>query len=294
MSLESHKNGKSVLVDESAFECRGVQEGKEPFGYVYCIENRFNGKLYIGSTTDFDRRVFEYIRVSQLPAEEIMKRKRLIDKAICRDGVWSFRMYRIHACYSKDELAKMELMYIEYWKTMAPNGYNESIVTANHITGTKNPNYPKGILPDAQNRRKRSRPVIAVNPDTAVAYVSDSIKLLASEVFHRQRAILSHAAGLGQKAYGFYYFYLDDVSTSNKVKEKLMQYERNRGKRSGCREGRVEEYSTLAHELMEKGVHYLIDNWYTIYVLRYTDTEQRFELTEFEYAKPGEEEYPVD
>lgn len=279
MSLEVHKSEVNNLIDQSLYECKDIRDNETPIGYVYCIENTQNGKRYIGSTSrSLEERASEYVRASQRNPEDLT---RPIDKILAKEGLWKFKMYRVQACYSQEELRSFERLHIIHWNTLAPNGYNNTLMTSNHTTGMKNPNYPKGILPNAQNRRKRSTAVVAVNPDKKIAYISDSINLLATEIWKKDRGILSHAASRCQKTEGFYVIYLDDVTTTNIIKKKLAKYQANEGKHKGVPNGRLEEYSMIANSLIADGPTYLICENYTIYLIYYTDTDKRWELQEY-------------
>ena len=209
----------------------------------------------------------------------------LLKKTMLNEGIHNFRIYPIRNCNSELNLAYWELYYIKEYDTMIPNGYNDSFNTAARVKSRPmNKPYPKGIKPSADNRRKRSRPIIAINLEDKIVYLSDSIKLLAHEVFNCDRAILSHSTLLGQKIYGYYIYYLDKLSTTSLVDNKISIYARNAGKRSGCIDGRDKVYSELGKVVIEERIEFFQRNNFEIYILQYSDdNDERFILNKLQY-----------
>ena len=113
MSLESHKVDKRRLVDDT-YPCIYSDSDREPFGYVYCIENVHTRRKYIGSTVDFDRRVSEYVRAYQVTETSY---DRMIHRELRRLGIENFRMYKVEAAYDAKTLRERELYYIKEWNT---------------------------------------------------------------------------------------------------------------------------------------------------------------------------------
>ena len=271
MSLENHKYLCNKFIDFSQIP---YNEDGEIYGTVYCIENILSGKRYIGSTINFSRRVSEYIRTNQDP-DYYFDKMRIIDKAMLNEGIHNFSIYPIRNCNCELNLAYWELYYIKEYNTMN--------TTARVKSRPKYKPYPKGIKPSANNRKKRSRPIIAINLESKTVYLSDSIKLLAHEIFHSDRAIVSHAALLGQKIYGYYIYYVDKLSTTTMVENKISTYIRNIGKRSGCIDGRDKEYAELGDIIIEERIDFFYRNNFQIYTLEYSDeVPERFILNKLQ------------
>ena len=86
------------------------------YGYVYCIENRVNGKKYIGITTRTINKRFE----------EHKKANSYIGYAIRKYGVNNFSISELDIAETHEELCQLEVFYIEKFKTFE-NGYNLTI-----------------------------------------------------------------------------------------------------------------------------------------------------------------------
>jgi group I intron endonuclease len=79
---------------------------------IYCIENKINGKKYIGKGKDV------FIRMTN-PHETC----RFINSAIKKYGKENFNRYIVEYC-GLNELTEREQYYIQKWNTKTPNGYN--------------------------------------------------------------------------------------------------------------------------------------------------------------------------
>nr|DAF13733.1 MAG TPA: intron associated endonuclease [Caudoviricetes sp.] len=86
------------------------------YGYVYCIENKVNGKKYIGITT----------RTMNKRFEEHKKANSYIGNAIRKYGVSNFSISELDIAKTHEELCQLEVFYIEKFKTFE-NGYNLTI-----------------------------------------------------------------------------------------------------------------------------------------------------------------------
>ena len=269
MSLETGKYLQTQFLDS---EIIPFAEDGDIYGTVYCIEHRETKKCYIGSTIDFDRRLSEYIRVYKNFDSYLESDLRPIDIALHSEGIDKFRMYPLRKCNSELNLAYWELYYIREWETMIPSGYNDSFNTSSRATGHRK--YPSGILPSAANRKSRSRPIIAIEPDKKILYLSDSLKLFGTKILDVNRAIISHAASKGMKVHGYYIFYADQQSTSTKIKEKCDLYKKRLHSRSGCIIGRDEEYSMFGTFILLNDMTWFRENHYKIYAIQYDDSKK--------------------
>jgi len=88
------------------------------YGIIYKIENIVNGKVYIGQTTKTaEKRFKEHLIYSK-------KRKYPIHNAIKKHGVENFKTEVIDYGMSREDLDEKEKMYIRFYNSIVPNGYN--------------------------------------------------------------------------------------------------------------------------------------------------------------------------
>lgn len=81
---------------------------------IYKIENKINGKCYIGQTIrNLDERVSEHLRKNYY-----------IGRALNKYGLHNFDIDVIDYAESIDELNSKECFYIEKYNSMTPQGYN--------------------------------------------------------------------------------------------------------------------------------------------------------------------------
>ena len=112
-------------------------------GIIYKIENKVNGKIYIGQTINEKRRLNEHKRCHN-------KSYMLIDKAIFRYGWENFSYSVLFEIEGNDvsvitnELNKKEIHFIECFKSRTPNGYN-ILKGGSDVSGVNNPMYGKPI-----------------------------------------------------------------------------------------------------------------------------------------------------
>lgn len=95
---------------------------KEKFGTIYMVRNKVNNKIYFGQTTDkngFNRRYKN--NIAKNSHNEHLK------YAIKKYGIENFDIYKeFDVAYSKEELNKLEDMYIKLYNTTNPSyGYNK-------------------------------------------------------------------------------------------------------------------------------------------------------------------------
>lgn len=79
---------------------------------IYCIENKINGKKYIGQAKDTNKRMWKHHRGCVA-----------LNGAIEKYGNDNFYRY-IVLCCSVEKLTFWEQHYIKEWDTKVPNGYN--------------------------------------------------------------------------------------------------------------------------------------------------------------------------
>lgn len=89
-----------------------------PYGYIYKLTNKVNGKNYIGQTTN------------RLPQKRITSHfkkgpsKQLTNRAVQKYGKENFSWELLFCCFDKTALDHFERQFIREYDCLAPNGYN--------------------------------------------------------------------------------------------------------------------------------------------------------------------------
>lgn len=81
---------------------------------IYKIENKINGKIYIGQTNKFQKRM----------GQHTSEQKTYIGKALKKYGIESFVVSIIDEAPTRDVLNEKEKFWIKFYDCRAPNGYN--------------------------------------------------------------------------------------------------------------------------------------------------------------------------
>lgn len=88
---------------------------KEVYGYIYLITNSINGKQYVGQTVRTIKIRFGCHCSSKDP---------VISKAIKKYGIKNFIIQELAIAYDQKELDFLEGLYMSWFETLTPNGYN--------------------------------------------------------------------------------------------------------------------------------------------------------------------------
>ena len=84
---------------------------------IYAIQNRINGKVYIGQTTcSLEKRIKNHMFSSSCCI--------VIYNALKKYGIDAFNISTIDTAKNIDELNKLEEKYIKEYNSLSPNGYN--------------------------------------------------------------------------------------------------------------------------------------------------------------------------
>lgn len=83
---------------------------------IYKFENKINGKVYIGQSVNIEKRYSEHLRVNN-------KDKSIFHFAIRKYGLDNFSFEIIEEC-EPQKLDELEIMYIQLYKSLHPQGYN--------------------------------------------------------------------------------------------------------------------------------------------------------------------------
>lgn len=89
---------------------------------IYVIENKLNGKKYIGQTCqDVELRFKQH---KNLASKELDERRSYIHKALKKHGIDNFDFYILDSCVGDTAADALEINYIKVLDTLVPNGYN--------------------------------------------------------------------------------------------------------------------------------------------------------------------------
>ena len=88
-------------------------------GFIYKLENKLNGKIYIGQTM----RTVEVRMKDHLYNSVSNRNKSYIDRAIGKYGINAFEVSIIEEC-ADEKLNEREIFWIAFYNCKKPNGYN--------------------------------------------------------------------------------------------------------------------------------------------------------------------------
>lgn len=221
----------------------------KPYGVIYLLKNKINGKIYIGQTIDFNRRMNEH--KNRKPSLS-KKYNYHITKIINNYGFNNFSSEIIDVAYSKKDLDKKEKYYINLYKSNDPKiGYNSRSGSLKEPLNKKTRKLMtkshKGLKETAETKRKKSNKIIAFGETKC--YICDSAKIFGDFV-DMSKDKVKNALRMPCKIKGYYVFYLDE----DKRKEIYLK-------------SKNEKYYKF-YDLIRKGVE-AIEKLYTIEYIEY-------------------------
>ena len=129
--------------------CVSLYKFKDMIG-IYCIKNKINGKVYIGSSNNIERR----FRRHRTELNTKRHSNKHLERAYQRDGEENFDFIILEICL-EEELISKEIFYINKYEALDnTKGYNLSI-PIKHPTITSNSNY-RSILSEAKKGKMPS------------------------------------------------------------------------------------------------------------------------------------------
>lgn len=130
---------------------------KHRLSAVYQITNRVNGKIYIGSASDFHRRFRQYRSKANRPH----KASRPIEYAICKYGFDQFDFVIVEFVPDTSRLIEREQFWLDLFQPWNPKGYNANMI-ADSVLGTKRSK-------EQLQKISKSRKGVAVTEETRAA-----------------------------------------------------------------------------------------------------------------------------
>lgn len=161
---------------------------KEIYGYVYLITNKINGKQYVGQTVrTIGTRFYGHCNKGK---------NTVINKAIRKYGKENFIVQELAVAYNQEELTFLEGLYMSWFNTLTPNGYNISKVIngkGKHSEETKEKIRKKANtlerLKKSSERGKKSRGKVVKNSKSKYVGVSISCKKYKSGIGYLSKYI---------------------------------------------------------------------------------------------------------
>jgi len=205
-----------LVIKEIPKEFR-LKEDMIPYGYIYCIENKKNGKKYIGSTHSVwvgisrptvycslhkraSQYIYEYNRDTRMinAFPDLLNTLRPVIRAMVVDGIENFIMYPI-AETTRWTHTHAENYFIKLYNSVK-NGYNQykAIPPSNTI----------GRSLSQEEKLLRSEQIFCININTKQMLYSDSMKLFG-DFISSSKDMIKNSVRKGRPYKGWYLFYVD-------------------------------------------------------------------------------------
>ena len=143
----------------------------------------------------------------------------------------------------------------------------------------------EGLTQSADTKRKKSKMCVAINIESKILYLCDSMKLLGEMIINKSKDIIKNTAKTQQKISGFYIFYFDLIDMSAQITAFNKRYEDYSG-RGGYIRGRENEYKLLS-ELIYNRKWNELGFLFDIKILRYIDKEPYYEIIDVRKNEEG-------
>lgn len=195
---------------------------REKICCIYKLTNKTNGKIYIGQTVDYFRRMNEY---KNRKSSNSKSSKYKIMEEIEKCGFDNFETSIVREC-TKDELNYYEMYYIKHFKSyMKKYGYNSKHSTKNtnqimnRSTKSKMSKSHTGLKESTNTKKKKSNKVYAIRDKDLI--ISDSAKLLG-DYFGKSKDYIKNCLRQPSRIDGYRLYYVDSEKRQ-KIKEKMLQ-----------------------------------------------------------------------
>ena len=199
---------------------------------IYMLKNKVNGKIYIGQTVDYFRRMNEY---KNRKSSKEKSSNYTIMQAIEKYGFDNFECSILIKC-KKDELTEYEMHFISKYKSyMKKYGYNSFHLknrrgnkqTLNKSTKSKMSKSHAGLTESSETKRKKSNKVYAIKDNEFI--ISDSGKLLG-DYFGKSKDYIKNCLRQPSSINGYSLYYSDPVKRAE-IKNKMLSKRSIRNKK---------------------------------------------------------------
>lgn len=119
----------------------------KPYGYIYLVTNLINGKQYTGQTVRTINKRF---------AGHISDKTTYMSRAINKYGKENFKIEQIDVAYNQEELDLIEGVYMAWFNTLAPNGYNIQKIISGQGKHSEETKRKMSVLANTPEKLKRS------------------------------------------------------------------------------------------------------------------------------------------
>lgn len=219
---------------------------------IYCIENKINGKRYVGMTTQSLED-----RIAQHVSESRYSRKKLIHKAIAKYGIDSFVISVLDEAHDLEQLKELERYYITTLSTLAPNGYNLTY-GGDGVFGYKHSDNARALISDSSRALWVRLYNDADKLNARNRAISDNLKGRVFSEEHRKKLSNSAKERIGDK--NPFYGKIHSSDTKDKISQA------NKGKIHKSRRKPVRmrgESIDITFGSCMEAYQYLFDNGYT-------------------------------
>lgn len=187
---------------------------------IYKLTNEVNGKIYVGQTTDFRKRMNAYKNVTKRDVAKYGK----IARAINKYGFDNFKVDILKRC-EPDELTDYENYYISKLKSSNSDiGYNQVVVNnanSNSSESRKRKSISHtGLKESSITKRKKSNMVIAIKPEEKLILICESAKIFGDFV-NVTKDMVKNCLRQPSRCHGWRLYY-DDYSKRQAIRDKMM------------------------------------------------------------------------
>lgn len=179
---------------------------------IYKITNCLNGKIYIGETKNYKRRMKEY-KYKSIRLNKHSKYGIMID--INKHGIGNFTFEILEEVENVNDLDDRERYWIKTLRSRNPDiGYNSKTggrsygemtdETRKLMSGSS-----KGFKHTEAEKLRRSTPIISVDPDCLNIQWHSSAKSFA-DIIGTDRTVITRSIRKGQMIFGYFVFYADE------------------------------------------------------------------------------------